>query len=184
MTRPGICWLRQYVPQTKWFERLLLAEVDDLGGNAADAVVHKLREDWQVQAGLYSHRIGGVPGKDLIRGGSLSVFACDVKPESEANWNTYYDAVHFPNVVRQRTYTGGARFALERAVSSDFNGSPRKYLVIYELLTGVTADMLKPAAMSPSALAEYEDWVRVGQPSIENGSSFVADHRPTPPVLT
>jgi len=170
---PEIGWLRQYVPRTDCAERLVLAGINEEG---VDTVVDELHQAWHVHAGLYRHRIGGLPGEDFALGGSLSVFACDVLPAAEMEWNTYYDAVHFPNVVRQRIYIGGARFALERAVHSDFGGLARKYLVVYELRAGVPATALDPATMAPESLAEYQDWVSRGRPFIENGVTFVADY--------
>jgi hypothetical protein len=169
---PEVAWWGQFVPRTNRVDGLFLAGVSE---RSALAVVDILRCTWAVHAGLYRHRIGGLPGRHFITGGSVSIFACDVQSEAETEWNEYYDSVHFPNVVSQETYVDGARFDLVGAICSECGGAVRRHLVVYELQAGMPLDALDPATMSPVARAEYEDWLRRGQPHIVNAIAFKAD---------
>jgi hypothetical protein len=170
---PGITWIRQYAPATELVDTVVLAGAAD---ESLGPAFNQLHEDWLANLGLYEHRIGGIPGRDFSLSGSVSIFACDVSPEAEEDWNNYYDTEHFPNVVRQERYVGGARFVRRRVAESDFETPHRqKYLALYELQHNLDASSMQSAMNEPGAKREYEAWLEKGHPFVTNRLHFGAD---------
>jgi hypothetical protein len=57
----------------------------------------------------------------------IHVVSVTVAPEVEADWNTWYDAVHLPEILSCPGFHNAARY-----VANEPDGS-RRYLTIYEI---------------------------------------------------
>ncbi len=72
-----------------------------------------------------------LPGSRIAPSGAggMLLFATNVAPEAEADFNSWYDNEHVPNLAAVPGCLGGRRFRIEKAVSQ---GSHR-YLSLYHL---------------------------------------------------
>jgi hypothetical protein len=151
-------WRAHYGPVAAGQPALIATAVD---GDEEDDWRSALDGRDQTAAGIYRRRLGGRPGVDLLTGSRpLSLFGCGVDPAHEDGWNHYYDTGHFPGVVRQALYVGGARFELHRVLHGAASVPP--YLVVYEVADAAALEVIESGDMPEDTLLEYQRWMARG----------------------
>ena len=186
---PGYRWGRRYqgvVGDTKYLalyeiedatflERLIGADADkrDPIANEEFGKFDRLQGVNDVRINIYQQLSGSHLGNPLLNDDlPLSVVMVDcVVPEKEAEFNSWYDRSHVPNLLQIPGYASGARFQLLDHPALEWLGMGPKYLALYELDSlDCLASLTDPDAMRPEARDELARWMSYGMPLVDNMS--------------
>jgi hypothetical protein len=186
---PGYRWGRRYqgvVGDTKYLalyeiedatflERLIGADADkrDPIANGEFGKFDRLQGVSDVRINIYQQLSGSHLGNPLLNDDlPLSVVMVDcVVPEKEAEFNSWYDRSHVPNLLQIPGYASGARFQLLDHPALEWLGMGPKYLALYELDSlDCLASLTDPDAMRPEARDELARWMSYGMPLVDNMS--------------
>ena len=186
---PGYRWGRRYqgvVGDTKYLalyeiedatflERLIGADADkrDPIANEEFGKFDQLQGVSDVRINIYQQLSGSHLGNPLLNDDlPLSVVMVDcVVPEKEAEFNSWYDRSHVPNLLQIPGYASGARFQLLDHPALEWLGMGPKYLALYELDSlDCLASLTDPDAMRPEARDELARWMSYGMPLVDNMS--------------
>ena len=189
MAIPGYRWGRRYqgvVGDTKYLalyeiedatflERLIGADADkrDPIANEEFGKFDRLQGVNDVRINIYQQLSGSHLGNPLLNDDlPLSVVMVDcVVPEKEAEFNSWYDRSHVPNLLQIPGYASGARFQLLDHPALEWLGMGPKYLALYELDSlDCLASLTDPDAMRPEARDELARWMSYGMPLVDNMS--------------
>ena len=189
MAIPGYRWGRRYqgvVGDTKYLalygiedgtflERLIGADADkrDPIANGEFGKFDRLQGVSDVRINIYQQLSGSHLGNPLLNDDlPLSVVMVDcVVPEKEAEFNSWYDRSHVPNLLQIPGYASGARFQLLDHPALEWLGMGPKYLALYELDSlDCLASLTDPDAMRPEARDELARWMSYGMPLVDNMS--------------
>ena len=186
---PGYRWGRRYqgvVGDTKYLalyeiedatflERLIGADADkrDPIANEEFGKFDRLQGVNDVRINIYQQLSGSHLGNPLLNDDlPLSVVMVDcVVPEKEAEFNSWYDRSHVPNLLQIPGYAAGARFQLLDHPALEWLGMGPKYLALYELDSlDCLASLTDSDAMRPEARDELARWMSYGMPLVDNMS--------------
>lgn len=182
---PGYLWGRRYqavfgsirylalyaIADRSWLPALLGAET-----NRRPAIVNaeferfgRLRGLRDVTINVYE-QISGPPFAPLLleRDYCLSLVQMEPRPETEAEFNRWYDASHVPALLRVPGYVSGMRFRLVDAPELAWLNMRPRYLALYEIWDEASVPRIAvPEQMSPEARAELANFQAQGLPLVQ-----------------